>query len=127
MVGSKQDGRGVRARPFFLASAILPVLTQVAVRRGIDDVTVVVEGDHPMAYKIIPVDTFRLVMDLPRVRTGLTFPELIVDHKILKKIRIGQHQDKLRLVFDLNLALMKDLKYGVKTRGNQVAVKLVKI
>ena len=103
------------------------ILTKVAIQRGEQDVTVVVEGNRPMAYKIIPIDAYRLSMDLEHVRTNLKFPELSVDHMLLARIRIGQHQDKLRLVFDLNLALNKELKYAVKARGNQLAVRLVKV
>ena len=86
-----------------------------------------VEGNRPMAYKIFPVDAFRLSMDLENVRSNLRFPELPVGHLLLARIRIGQHRYKLRLVFDLNLALEKELKYAVKARANQLAVRFVKV
>jgi len=66
-------------------------------------------------------------MDLANVGTHLKFQELVVDHVLLSKIRIGRHPNKLRLVFDLNMALNKDLKYAVKARGNQLALRLVQI
>ncbi len=103
------------------------ILTKVAVQRGEQDVTVVVEGNRPMGYKIFPVDAFRLSMDLENVRSNLKFPELPVDHMLLARIRIGQHRDKLRLVFDLNMALEKELKYAVRARANQLAVRFVKV
>ena len=102
-------------------------LTRVAVQRGEWDVTVVVEGTQPLAYTIMPIDAFRLSMDLANMGTNLKFQELPVDHLLLSRIRIGRHPDKLRLVLDLNLALNKDLKYAVKARGNQLALRLVKI
>lgn len=104
-----------------------PILTKVAVQRGEDDVTVVVEGNQPMSYNIFPVDAFRLSLDLENVRTSLKFSELPIDHKLLARIRIGQHRDKLRLVFDVNMALHKALKYGVSARANQLAVRFVKV
>ena len=104
-----------------------PSLTKVAVQRGEREVTVVVEGTYPMAYKVIPIDAFRLSWDLDNVGTNLSFRELPVDHMLLSRIRIGQHPKKLRLVLDLNLALNKDLKYAVTARGNQLALRLVKV
>ena len=104
-----------------------PILTKVAVQRGEQDVTVVVEGNRPMAYKIIPIDAFRLSLDLENVRTSLKFSELPVDHFLLSRIRIGRHRDKLRLVFDLNMALNRELKYAMKARGNQIAVRLERV
>jgi len=102
-------------------------LTKVAVQRGEYDVTVVLEGNRPMKYKIFPVDALRLSLDLEHVRSNLKFPELPVDHLLLTRIRIGQHKDKLRLVFDVTMALNKELKYAVRARGNQLAVRFVKV
>ncbi|MEC4673716.1 MAG: AMIN domain-containing protein [Nitrospirota bacterium] len=102
-------------------------LIKVAVQRGEHYVTVVLEGNHLMVYKIFPVDAFRVSLDLENVRSNLKFPELPVDHILLTRIRIGQHKDKLRLVFDLKMALNKELKYAVRARGNQLAVRFVKV
>ena len=102
-------------------------LTKVAVQRSEQAVTVVMEADQPMTYQVMPIDAFRLILDLKNVQTTLKFQELSVDHLLLSRIRIGRHPNKLRMVFDLNMALNKDLKYAVKARGSQLAVRLVKM
>ena len=47
-----------------------------------------------------------------------------VDHLRLKRIRIGKHPKKLRVVFDLNHPLDKGLRYAIKAMGDQLTVRL---
>lgn len=99
-------------------------IQKVAVQRGIDDITIVIQGNGPLTYRLRPVDSQRLSLDLPDVVSAIRFQALPVDHLLLKQIRIGQHPKKLRLVFDLNHPLDKGLQYAIKAKGDQVTVRL---
>ena len=100
------------------------VVKKIAVQRGVDDITIVIQGDGPLTYRLSPVDSHRLSLDLPNVIPAIRFQELPIDHVLLKRIRIGQHPQKLRLVFDLNYPLDKGLQYAIKAMGDQVTLRL---
>ena len=100
------------------------VIQKIAVQRGVDDLTIVVQGNAPLTYRFSPVDSTRLSLDLPYVVSGIRFQVLPVDHRLLRQIRIGQHPKKLRLVFDLNHPLDKGLRYAIKAIGDQLTVRL---
>ncbi len=100
------------------------VVKKIAVQRGVDDITIVIQGDGPLTYRLSPVDSHRLSLDLPNVIPALRFQELPIDHVLLKRIRIGQHPQKLRFVLDLNYPLDKGLHYAIKAKGNQVTLRL---
>jgi len=76
-------------------------LTSVAVKRESNAVTVFIQGKGLFKYQIVPVDVLRFVLDFPGAISLLSFRTLGVGHAILRQIRIGQHEKKLRLVFDL--------------------------
>ena len=97
---------------------------KIAVQRGVDDITIIIQGNGPLTYRLTPVDTLRLSLDLPNVVSGIRFQLLPVDHKLLKQIRIGQHPKKLRLVFDLNHPMDKGLQYAIKVVEDQLAMRL---
>jgi len=97
---------------------------KVAVQRDVDAITIVIQGNGPLTYRFRPVDSLRLSLDLPNVVSAIRFQELPVDHVLLKRLRIGQHPKKLRIVFDLNHPLEKGLHYAIKAMGNQVTVRL---
>ena len=100
------------------------VVTKIAVQRGVDDITIVIQSDGPLTYRLSPVDSLRLSLDLPNVIPAIQFQELPIDHVLLKRIRIGQHPRKLRLVLDLNSPLEKGVQYAIKAIGNQVTLRL---
>lgn len=99
-------------------------IQKIAVQRGIDDLTIVIQGNGPLTYRLSPVDAQRLSLDLPHVISAIRFQELPVDHLLLKRIRIGQHPKKLRFVFDLNSSLNQGLQYAIKAMGNQLTLRL---
>jgi AMIN domain len=99
-------------------------IKKIAVQRGLDDITIVIQGNGPLTYRLTPVDTQRLSLDLPNVVSAIRFQLLPVDHQLLKQIRIGQHPKKLRLVFDLNHPIDKGLQYAIKVVGDQLAMRL---
>lgn len=100
------------------------LLTKVAVQREVNAVTVVLHGNGPLAYRIVPVGARRLSLDLPLVKSGIQFRELPIEHRLLERIRIGQHPKKLRVVFDLNPQLSSHVRYAVKAKGNRVFLRL---
>lgn len=100
------------------------VVKKIAVQRGVDDITIVIQGDGPLTYRLNPVGVQRLSLDLPNVIPAIRFQELPIDHVLLKRIRIGQHPQKLRLVFDLNYSLDKGVQYAIKATGDQLTLRL---
>lgn len=100
------------------------VVQKIAVQRGADDITIVIQGNGPLTYRLSPVGAQRLSLDLPNVIPAIRFQELPIDHVLLKRIRIGQHPQKLRLVFDLNYPLDKGIRYAIKAIEDQVTLRL---
>lgn len=94
------------------------ILTSVAVRRQSDGILVIVRGDGPLRYQIVPVDFRRLVLDFPGGTSSLSFKVLQIGHAMVSRIRIGQNGNKLRLVFDLT----KRVKYAIKEGLNFLAI-----
>ncbi len=86
--------------------------------------TIVVEVDGRFSYRMFRVDEARLSLDLVNVVSSIRFKELPVDHAILKGIRIGQHLQKLRLVFDLNQVGGQGVRYDVKETQNKLVIQL---
>ena len=100
------------------------VIQKIALQRGATELPIVVQGNGPLMYRLSPVDSLRLSLDLPHVISGIRFRVLPVDHQLLKQIRIGQHPKKWRLVFDLNHPLDQGLSYAIKAVGDQLTVLL---
>ena len=101
-------------------SAAAKTVTKVEVQRGYGQATVVILGDGEFSYAIKRVNRDRLIVDLANVTTPLRLQALPVDHPLLKQIRVGQHSQKVRLVFDLP----QPADYSVKPGTNQLAVRL---
>jgi hypothetical protein len=93
-------------------------LTGILVQRRSKDVTVLIRGKEPFIYLANRIDSYRLVLDFPGGTSSLSFRELPVDHPMLKRIRIGRHQEKLRLVFDL----VRRVRYAIKKSDHSLAV-----
>ena len=73
----------------------------------------IIRGKGPLRYQVVPVDVRRLVLDFPGGISSLSFRVLPVGHAILSKIRIGQDDRKLRLVFDLTIRAQYAIKKGL--------------
>jgi type IV pilus assembly protein PilQ len=95
-------------------------LTAIDVQRDADDVTVVISGDGRLTHEASLVGKNRLVIDVSGVASAVKKPALRVDHPLLKKIRLGYHPDKIRLVFDLN----GKAAYSVERRATALVVAL---
>ncbi len=89
--------RAETARTRLLAQAV----TAIEVRPKADLVTVVVAGDGQLFPEANFLDESRLIVDIPAVSSTLRRSVVPADHYLLKKIRVGHHADKVRLVFDV--------------------------
>ena len=76
-------------------------LTSIEVRPESDLVTVVIAGDGQLFPETSFLDESRLIIDIPAVSSTLRRSVVQADHYLLKKIRVGHHADKVRLVFDV--------------------------
>lgn len=83
--------------PRLLAQAV----TAIEVRPEADLVTVVVTGDGQLFPEANFLDESRLIVDIPAVSSTLRRSVVRAGHHLLKKIRVGHHADKVRLVFDV--------------------------
>ena len=77
------------------------MVTKVEVRPEGNQVTVVVKGDGKLFHDAKRLDDNRLVVDLAAVSHALKTPVILGRHPLLKRVRMGDHADKVRLVFDL--------------------------
>jgi type IV pilus assembly protein PilQ len=59
-------------------------------------------------------------VDIPRVSSEIHRPTLNVGHRLVKQIRIGDHSDKVRIVFDLG----QQAEYAVETHGASLLVRV---
>ncbi|MGC4099277.1 MAG: type IV pilus secretin PilQ [Nitrospira sp.] len=76
-------------------------VTAIEVHPESDLVTVVVAGDGQLFPEANFLDESRLIVDIPAVSSTLRRSVVRADHYLLKKIRVGHHADKVRLVFDV--------------------------
>jgi type IV pilus assembly protein PilQ len=77
-------------------------VTTIDVRPETDLVIVVVAGDGQLFPEANFLDESRLIVDIPAVSSSLRRSVIRADHYLLKKIRVGHHADKVRLVFDVS-------------------------
>jgi type IV pilus assembly protein PilQ len=99
-------------------SALGPTITGIEVRKDADRLSVTINGDGVLVHEAAKVDERRLVIDLPRAYSTLRRPTVNVGHRLLKQIRVGDHADKVRLVFDLG----HQADYVVEPHGVQLLV-----
>ncbi len=95
-------------------------LTSIEVRPESDQVTVVIAGDGQLFPETNFLDESRLIIDVPAVSSTIRRSVVQADHYLLKKIRVGHHADKVRLVFDVPERPI----YSVTRDGNKVFITL---
>lgn len=81
--------------------AAAPTVTGIDVHKDADRLSVTISGDGTLSHEAQRVGERRLVVDIPRASSALRRPTVNVGHRLLKQIRIGDHSDKVRIVFDL--------------------------
>jgi len=96
------------------------VVTGIDVKKEADAVSVTISGDGSLLHEALRVDERRLVVDIPRVSSEIHRPTLNVGHRLVKQIRIGDHSDKVRIVFDLG----QQAEYAVETQGASLLVRV---
>ena len=98
--------------------ATAPTVTGIDVRTEADRLIVTINGDGMLAHEALRVGERRLVVDIPRASSSLRRPTVNVGHRLLRQIRIGDHSDKVRIVFDLG----RQADYIVEPHGAQLLV-----
>lgn len=99
------------------------LLTKIEVRPEERQITVIVVGDGKLFPQATMLDESRLVIDLPAVVSALRYPAIRVNHPLLKKVRVGYHADKVRLVFDV----LEHPTYSVSQAGRELHVMLKQV
>ncbi len=100
--------------------ALAKTLTRIDVQRGIDDVRVIISGDGTLSHRVRRLDERRLVIDLPHVVSTLSQSIMPVNHQMLQRVRMGSHQDKMRVVLDL----IGQVSYSFEPQGPDLIVTL---
>jgi type IV pilus assembly protein PilQ len=77
------------------------LVTGIKIHPDGDQITVAVTGDGKLFPDARQLDESRLVIDIPAVSSVLRYSAVSGNHPLLKKVRIGDHADKVRLVFDV--------------------------
>lgn len=97
-------------------------VSKLKVDRNDGTVAVHITGDGALKPNAFMVAGNRLVVDLPDVTNSIRPNTIAVKHKLLKRIRIGQHSkpQMVRVVFDLN----SKVSFAVEPSGKEVAVTL---
>jgi type IV pilus assembly protein PilQ len=95
-------------------------VTAIEVRAEADLVTVAIVGDGQLFPETNFLDESRLIVDIPAVSSTLRRSVIRADHYLLKKIRVGHHADKIRLVFDVPERPL----YSVAREANKVLITL---
>ena len=99
-------------------AAASPTVTGIDVRKNGDHLSVTISGDGSLLHEAQRVGERRLVIDIPHASSALRRPTVHVGHRLLRKIRIGDHTDKVRIVFDLG----SQADYEVEPRGANLLV-----
>jgi type IV pilus assembly protein PilQ len=106
--------------PVSIEGGLAQTLTRIDVQRGTDDIRVVISGDGRLAHEVTRLDEQRLMIDIPGVASAIHNPVIAVNHQILKKVRLGYHADKVRVVLDL----AGKAAYSVESQGANLIVTL---
>jgi type IV pilus assembly protein PilQ len=99
-------------------SSTTPTVRGIDVRKEADRLNVTISGDGVLTHEALRVGERRLVVDIPHASSTLPRPTVNVGHRLLRQIRIGDHADKVRIVFDLG----RQADYTLEPRGTQLVV-----
>jgi type IV pilus assembly protein PilQ len=106
--------------PSSIEEGLAQTLTGVDVQRGADDIRVVISGDGKLAHEVTRLDERRLMIDIPGVASSIRKPVISVNHRILKRVRLGYHAERVRVVLDL----AGSASYSVEPQGTHLIVTL---
>jgi type IV pilus assembly protein PilQ len=106
--------------PSSIEGGLAQTLTGVDVQRGADDIRVVISGDGRLAHEVTRLDERRLMIDIPGVASTIRKPVISVNHRILKRVRLGYHAERVRVVLDV----AGSASYSVEPQGTNLIVTL---
>ena len=106
--------------PSSIEGGLAQILTGINVERGTDDIRVVISGDGKLTHEVTRLDERRLMIDIPGVVSVIRKPVISVNHRILKRVRLGDHADRVRVVLDLAGKAV----YSVEPQGSNLIVTL---
>lgn len=95
-------------------------VTEVEIRPEGRHISVAIKGDGKLFAQARRLEDNRLIVDLPAVASALGYAVLPARHDLLRKIRVGNHVDKVRLVFDLQ----RNPVHMVSDNGREILVTL---
>lgn len=116
--------------PQRVAEQILPSASKIleieAVEMGEDiDVHIIGDGRFDKYDMSLLIDPPRLVVDLLGVKSIGGKDELILSGPWAKRLRVGRHAEKVRVVFDLRFAPKGELPFQVTVKENRLVVSLL--
>lgn len=95
-------------------------LDNVEILSGEESVSVAVSGDGRFIYSAQMAGEHRLVIDLPGVTSLMDRSRIKASHPLLKQVRIGHHEDKVRLVLDVPMPV----RYEIGSEGDKLIATL---
>ncbi|MCS6898045.1 MAG: AMIN domain-containing protein, partial [Nitrospira sp.] len=84
-----------------LHKSVAYAVTDIQIQPEGEQVTVTVSGDGLLYPEARMLDESRVVVDIPGAIPAVGKWVVAGNHPLLKRIRVGQHVDKVRLVFDV--------------------------
>ncbi len=98
------------------------MLTDIHINQEDREVTVMIAGDGKLLFEPSQPDEKRLVVDFPNVTSSIKTPLGKLYHQYLKRVRLGHHADKVRLVFDLE----RGAEFAIEPQGTTLLVRVHK-
>jgi len=104
------------------ASKVLEIQTMTS-EEGLD---IYIIGNGKIAeYDVLILDRPpRLVVDLFGITSTEVKDNLKVESKMVKRIRVGTHDEKVRVVFDLTYIPQEGVPYQLTSKGNRLVISL---
>lgn len=118
--GAEGQGNDLSTSASASADAPAQLVRKIEVRSDGEDVAVLVKGDGRLFHTVRLLNDNRLVVDLISVSSALKSPLVQGQHRLLKRVRVGYHADKVRLVLDLS----GRPAFSVTTVGSDLLVSL---
>jgi type IV pilus assembly protein PilQ len=119
-IGASTDIPIDSGSPSIIEGKQAQTLTRIDVQRGTDDIRVIISGDGRLAHAVTRLDERRLMIDIPGVASAIHKPVISVNHQMLKQVRLGYHDDRIRVVLDL----AGSTTYSVEPQGESLIVTL---
>jgi opacity protein-like surface antigen len=89
-------------------------LNEVRVKQSGEESVIVMAADGPLSYRVRPLDSKRIIVDLMHVSTKVRQLPSLSDG-LVKQVRMGQHPQSIRLVIDLQKPAVYSVREGKDT------------